>query len=49
MRFTQSSIGRKQVQQPQDDQSAAMPIAIAGRLIRLKEVKQLTGLSGSTI
>jgi prophage regulatory protein len=49
MRFTQSAAGqRKQVHE--QEQSSKSPIAsIAGRLIRLKEIKQLTGLSGSTI
>jgi prophage regulatory protein len=49
MRFTQSPVGRKQAKHPQEDKSVTKPIAIAGRLIRLKEIKQLTGLSGSTI
>ena len=41
--------GRKQAQQPKDEGPEVRPLPIAGRLIRLKEIKQITGLSSSTI
>ena len=49
MRFTQSAQGRNQAQQLEDDKPESKAPPIAGRLIRLKEIKQLTGLSASTI
>ena len=49
MRWTQSPAGRKQAQQPKDEGPEVRPLPIAGRLIRLKEIKQITGLSSSTI
>ena len=49
MRWTQSAAARKQAQQPNDDRSEAMAPGIAGRMLRLKEIRRLTGLASSTI
>jgi prophage regulatory protein len=49
MRFTQSAEGRKQAQELKDEIPQTKALPIAGRLIRLKEIKHLTGLSTSTI